>query len=73
MPRFSKRAQRHATESKQRTKKMLRDARSKSGPVKISYLPGFEPPALTRTKYPFTAIINGRKATVTREEITYGD
>lgn len=48
----------------------------KSGPVRVSYLPGFGPPPptptgpdperLTRTKFPFSATINGRGAIVSR-------
>ena len=41
--RYSKRASRHAKESKQRTKKMLKGAAAKSGPVTVSYLPGYGP------------------------------
>ena len=69
--RFSKRAKRHAAESKQRTKRMLKSRRP--GPVTVSYLPGFGPPptpTLTKygeTKFPFYATINGRRAIVRLE------
>ena len=72
MGKFSKKAQRHAKLSRKQTERMLGQASHRSGPVKVSYLPGFGPPG-PRTKYPFAAIINGRSATVTREAITYDD
>ena len=69
--RFSKRAKRHKAESEIRTEQMIKDAARRSGPVKVSYLPGSEPPPLEpepafeqRTKYPFTATINGVEVTV---------
>jgi len=62
--RFSKKARRRAVESKFRTKAMLRDAHRRSGPVTISYLPGFEPPLPATTKFPFPATINGREVIV---------
>jgi hypothetical protein len=70
VPRYSKRARRHAAESKQRTKKMLGAAASRSGPVRISYLPGSEPPGW-RTKFPFKATINGREVIVWPDWIEY--
>jgi hypothetical protein len=67
---FSRRAERHAAESKMRTRRMMKGARQKSGPVTISYLPGMEPaPALKmqgQTKFPFLATINGEKVWVSR-------
>lgn len=59
--RFSKKAQMHARQSRARTEKMLEGAARRSGPVKISYLPGFEPPHTNRTKFPFEATINGER------------
>jgi hypothetical protein len=75
--RFSKKARRRAVKSKFRTKAMLRDAHRRSGPVTISYLPGFEPPpnrrrgptVEQRTKFPFRATINGKPYVVTRDAI----
>jgi hypothetical protein len=70
---FSKRAKRNARVSRDRTEEMLRGAHLRSGPVTISYLPGFEPPATPppppsppglKTKFPFAATINGRPITV---------
>lgn len=67
--RFSKKAKRHAAESKMRTKRMLQKARygHGSGPVTISYLPGFGPEGKLpekKTKFPFEAMINGRSVSV---------
>ena len=60
---FSARATRKAKMSRKRTQRMLKEASSRSGPVTVSYLPGFEPPA-PKTKFPFKARINGWKVTV---------
>jgi hypothetical protein len=68
---YNKKAKRHAAESKHRTKKMLREAASRSGPVKVSYLPGFEPPPAQGTKFPFRATINGEPAIVWPDRIEY--
>lgn len=69
--RFSARAQRKAKLSRQRTKKMLKAAASRSGPVRVYYLPGFGPIEVPpppsppmRTKFPFEAWINGQKVRV---------
>jgi hypothetical protein len=58
----SRRAKRHAKESRMRTERMLKEAASRSGPVKISYLPGFGPPT-TKKKFPFLATITCPKGT----------
>ena len=45
-----------------RTRRMLSDQARRSGPVKISYLPGFGPPPdplAPKTKLPFDATIVG--------------
>ena len=76
MARYSKKAKRHAAESKQRTRRMVRGAASRSGPVKVSWLPGFEPPPsepVSKTKFPFEATINGRAAIVWPDRIEYPD
>lgn len=57
---------------------MLAEAARRSGPVTISYLPGFEPPATiarpdARTKFPFKATINGREVIVWPDWIEYPD
>ena len=67
---YSKKARTHAAQSKKRKERMLREAVRRSGPVTVSYLPGFEPPAPPTTKFPFTAIINGHPYTVTETDIT---
>jgi len=43
MGRFSKKAKHKAKVSRKRKERMLREAASRSGPVTISYLPGFGP------------------------------
>jgi hypothetical protein len=67
---YGKKAKRHARESRMRTQRMIAGASSRSGPVKVSYLPGFEKPLrvssdeLPTTKFPFAAKINGELVTV---------
>ena len=74
---FSKKARRHARESRARTQRMLREADAKSGPVKVSWLPGFEPPeekplaSKTKTRIPLRATIDGRRAIVWDDWIEY--
>lgn len=72
MGKFSKKAQRHAKLSRKQTERMLGQAAHRSGPVTISYLPGFKPPPLserlTRTKFPFTAIINDVPKEITQRK-----
>jgi hypothetical protein len=43
MPKFSRRAQRHAKESKMRAERMIKEQAQRSGPVTIKWLPGKEP------------------------------
>lgn len=61
MPKFSKRAKRHAAMSAQDKRRQLRRARHPA-PVTISYLPGFEP--VVKAPFPFWATINGKRALV---------
>lgn len=63
MPKFSRKAKRHAIQSTQRTERMLKQAGSRSGPVTVKWLPGFEP-VHTKTKFPFAATINGEPVVV---------
>lgn len=83
MPRgkFSNKAKQHAAYSKADARRQVKEAARRSGPVTVSYLPGFEPPPpppdiepiRSRAKFPFRAIINGRETIVYPDRIEYPD
>jgi hypothetical protein len=54
-----------------RAKRQVKNASRRSGPVTISYLPGFEPPPEPETKYPFRATINGIPVMIYRDRTEY--
>ena len=67
MGKFSKKARRKAKVSRVRTERMMASAKHRAGPVRVTYLPGYETTGPSqRTRFPFRATINGREAIVSR-------
>ena len=71
VPRFSKRAKRHAQESAMRARRQVADQARRSGPVTTKWLPGFGPPASGSTRFPFAATINGTEVVVWEDWIEW--